>query len=208
MGSYMATEAINVTCEATCPFAFDIIFATRRPLMYPFERTPSPSSSVVHNDITLELRLEDPAINLEVLLLAWEELHPYSVEAVTARCQDMFEFATSHQCVVFAAIQLKITKPIESTADGEELGRKRPTPIPEPVEEVEMTIETIGILYLCTTEMQLEYNVGLSLLAPWRNLGHASQALTAALTYAFTILLAHRVQALIMDGPCSDAARS
>ena len=213
------------------------------------------SSQVLrHNDIILETSLEADDIDIEAILSAWEELHPYSVEAVTARCAEPFEFAASDQCIMFAAVQHLPTKPVESkTEEGEaaeeelmaeragdrdsipvDINRQPPVSLsqyawpeardidniwdaaapqpldspsaPQPSEQDISTIHTIGILYLRTTDMVSEYNIGLSLLPQWRGQGLAAQALAAGLTYAFDNLWAHRVQGLIMDGPSSDAA--
>ncbi|KAH9913841.1 uncharacterized protein B0H18DRAFT_887695 [Fomitopsis serialis] len=210
------------------------------------------SSQVLrHNDIILETSLEADDIDIEAILSAWEELHPYSVEAVTARCAEPFEFAASDQCIMFAAVQHLPTKPVESkTEEGEaaeeelmaeragdrdsipaatglplavclarseghrqHLGCSRTSTsrfsiCPSASEQDISTIHTIGILYLRTTDMVSEYNIGLSLLPQWRGQGLAAQALSAGLTYAFDNLWAHRVQGLIMDGPSSDAARN
>jgi len=87
------------------------------------------SSQVLqHNDIILETSLEADNIDIEAVLLAWEELHPYSVEAVTARCAEPFEFAASDQCIMFAAVQRLPTKPVEGNAeeDGKDKGAGEP----------------------------------------------------------------------------------
>ncbi|EPS99482.1 hypothetical protein FOMPIDRAFT_1091649, partial [Fomitopsis schrenkii] len=196
------------------------------------------------DDITLETSLQDPSVDIEAVLLAWEELHPYSVDAVTTQRSEIFDFATSDECIMFASIQLKVTMPVQS--DGTEEGdgevaeestfpspshlrsyvrtilRKvdaySPTttadeavkvPVGEPSEvRTVTTIHTVGILYLRKTEMLTEYNIGLVIHPEWRGQNLAEKVLTKGLAHAFNNLWAHRVQALIMDGPSSDAARS
>ncbi|KZT65241.1 acyl-CoA N-acyltransferase [Daedalea quercina L-15889] len=215
----------------------------------PYSMASSDDRGTWQNEFTLETSLESAAINIEDVLLAWEELHPYSVEAVTTQHSVLFDFAASDQCIMFAAIQLKATMLVQETEEGEE--EKQPNLLDEetwadaedalrapdtqpvhwpgweirntwhaampsalqpssPTEEKESgpMIYTIGVLYFYRTEMASEYNIALSFLPRWRNHGHATPVLTAALEYAFNNLWAHRVQALIMEGPTGDVART
>lgn len=183
------------------------------------------------DDITLETSLQNPSVDIEAVLLAWEELHPYSVDTVATQRPELFEFTASDDCIMLAAIELRVTMPEQS--NDEEEGREgkednavrsnvdetprsatepefAEEPIDEPSDPVRYltTTHTVGVLYLRKTEFLTEYNIGLVIHPEWRGCGLAEKVLTKGLAHAFNDLWAHRVQALIMDGPSSDAARS
>ena len=182
----------------------------------------------VHPDnISFETFLGDPDINIEAVFSAWEGLYPYLVDAVTTQRSELFDFASSNECMMLAAIQLKVTKLVSSDeggGDGTGSREQAPeaqstrntaasapatTPTTEPSEvHTVTTIETVGVLYLRKTEMLTEYNIGLAIHPEWRGQGVAEPVLAKATAYAFENLWAHRVQALIMDSPWSDAART
>lgn len=187
--------------------------------MAPFEVHP--------DDISFETSLGDHDVDIEAVLLTWEDLHPYSVDAVTTQRSELFDFASSNECMMLAAIQLKVTKLVSSDEEGGDgtgsreqaleaqstrnMAASAPatTPTAEPSEvHTVTTITTVGVLYLRKTEMLTEYNIGLAIHPEWRGQGVAEPVLAKATAYAFENLWVHRVQALIMDSPWSDAART
>ena len=191
---------------------------------------------VAPDDITLITSLEDPSVDIEAVLLTWEDLHPYSVDTITMQRSELFDFAASDECMMFASVQLKVTEQMPSKGkDGSGTGSAEQTGDLQQVDWVEdtsstwdvtdpavattsanepcdvrtvTTVHTVGVFYLRKTEMFTEYNIGLSIHPEWRGQGLAGHILAKGMAYAFTELWAHRVQALIMDGPSSDAARS